>query len=190
MTISEDGCWIFGGYKRPDGYGEIMWNGKRKMLPHRVAYMVFVGQIPEGLVIDHLCRNPSCINPEHLEAVEFVENVARGLALSAQNSLKTHCLRGHELAGENLRFSNKGERICITCSRERMRNDRLAKPEKYKRYEGKRDRLNNTKPERRKSHCKKGHPLSGENLLVYKGGDRKCKACRVDYMRKWHANRS
>ena len=58
-------------------YGRVTI-GKRRMLAHRFAYELFVGPIPEGYTIDHLCENPSCVNPAHLEAVTMKENLHRG----------------------------------------------------------------------------------------------------------------
>lgn len=74
--IIDTGCWIWQGYIGPHGYGQIKWNGKSKVA-HRVIYEIFKGQIPEGLIIDHLCSVKSCVNPEHLEAVTFSENSQR-----------------------------------------------------------------------------------------------------------------
>ena len=110
------------------GYGQISIAGQLKYA-HRVAYERWVGPIPVGLVIDHLCRNPSCVNPVHLEPVSNRENVLRGVAPSAKNAKKTHCKNGHPLSGENLSVRNKGhrtERHCKACHRDYMRQRRSA----------------------------------------------------------------
>lgn len=96
------------------------------MLTHRVTYTELVGPIPEGLDLDHLCRNRACCNPEHLEPVERVENVRRGLRGPGYGALITHCKRGHEFAPWNLaRSRGEGFRICRSCHRARQTlNDR------------------------------------------------------------------
>lgn len=115
------GCWLWQGTLDKDGYGAQVKIGshtdgsRRAVRPHRWFYAHFKGPIPEGLVIDHLCRNRRCQNPEHLEAVTHVENTKRGARATA-----THCHRGHPLSGENVRLS-KGRwqsRVCRTCFRE------------------------------------------------------------------------
>lgn len=118
-----DGCWLWTGKLRTGaspghgkevGYGQF-YNGHRTVGPHRFAYELMVGPIPEGLVIDHLCRERACVNPDHLEAVTTQENILRGLAPTAENASKTHCVRGHELSGDNLYVPPKGGRYCRTC---------------------------------------------------------------------------
>lgn len=99
-----DGCWEWKGSRYPGGYGRV-----RMALPdrgsftmaHRVAYALKVGRIPDGLVLDHLCRNKGCVNPSHLEPVTFRENLMRGTSPPANNLVKTHCKRGHEFTEEN-----------------------------------------------------------------------------------------
>ncbi len=70
------GCWHWTGAKTDKGYGRFYLNGNKHA--HRISYELLIGPIPNGLVIDHLCRNPSCVNPAHLEPVTHVENVKRG----------------------------------------------------------------------------------------------------------------
>lgn len=96
------------------GYGVYKHDGKIQGA-HRVAYQLTKGAIPDGHQIDHLCRVPSCVNPDHLEAVTPHENAARSPYTSAG---KTHCKNGHELSGDNL-YINKitGARRCRTCKR-------------------------------------------------------------------------
>lgn len=108
----ESGCWEWVGYRNSRGYGYIMMIGKGNTPAHRVTYEFWVGLIPDGLEIDHLCRNPSCVNPEHLEPVTHAENMAR--SAPAQ---QTHCKRGgHPLSGDNLYINaTSGARQCRAC---------------------------------------------------------------------------
>lgn len=117
------GCWEWTGARLRGGYaafgaGGSKKNGGRRYLGHRWSYEHWVGPIPEGLHIDHLCRNTRCVNPEHLEAVTPRENVMRSENLVALNARKTHCIRGHPFSGDNL-LVRKGKRICKTCYQNR-----------------------------------------------------------------------
>ena len=116
-----DSCWGWQG-SHSEGYGTL-WDGQRKrhLYVHRAAYMQFVGAIPADRELDHLCRNRDCGNPRHLEIVTTRENVLRGVGLTAENARKTHCPNGHVYAGENLKVTPEGYRICLTCRRERDR---------------------------------------------------------------------
>jgi hypothetical protein len=111
-------CWVYGGYKAPSGYGQI-WvsDEKRPLMAHRLVYEALVGDIPEGLQLDHLCRNRSCVNPEHLEPVTMKINILRGEGLAAQNARKTACKLGHEFITENtyIRKDRPVNRDCRTC---------------------------------------------------------------------------
>lgn len=98
---------------------------------HRFAYRLVMGDIPEGYQIDHLCRNPICVNPLHLEPVPHRENVVRGISFAAGNNRKTHCVRGHEFNDENT-FLKKGARICRTCHRLRQSGKLLPSGRKLK----------------------------------------------------------
>ena len=113
-------CWNFTSMLR-NGYGRFKINNKI-LSAHRFAYEINKGKIPEGLKLDHLCRNPSCVNPDHLEIVTQKENVLRGIAPSALAVRNNKCIRGHDLTGMNLYVSKtNNERICKECCKIRRR---------------------------------------------------------------------
>lgn len=109
-------CWLWTGKLGKWGYAKARVFYRTRVV-HRVIYEHFNGLVPDGLELDHLCRNRACCNPEHLEPVTGRENKLRGTSFSAVNAKKTHCLRGHPLSGDNLYVSTKGERVCRTCRR-------------------------------------------------------------------------
>lgn len=115
MEFERQSCWDCLNTKAGNGYFQVQLDNK-VVRAHRMSYEMFVGDIPEGLVIDHLCRNPACVNPDHLEVVTNKENILRGVGLTAQNSKKTHCLRGHPYDAANTRVGKKG-RDCRACHR-------------------------------------------------------------------------
>lgn len=121
---SETGCWNYTGSIFPNGYGQFYFDGMSRGA-HRVAYILWRGPIPDGLVIDHLCRNPRCFNPDHLEAVSQRENTMRGDTPARKNAAKEVCIRGHN----NWRVVlNRGTlvRSCRTCMNEQKRAYRAA----------------------------------------------------------------
>ena len=81
-------------------------------------YELMVGPIPDGLVIDHVCNNRGCVRPDHLRPVTQRENILRGEGVAAKRARQTHCKRGHELAGENIRITSTGSRQCLICVKE------------------------------------------------------------------------
>lgn len=108
-------CWEWRGGKTDLGYGHFSLNG-RCAQAHRVAYELLVGEIPESLFLDHVCRNPGCVNPAHLEVVTNAENVRRGQAPNVVASRLNQCLNGHPLSGDNV-YRYNGKRRCRICSR-------------------------------------------------------------------------
>lgn len=117
---TESGCIEWTGCLSTQGYGRIRSNGVTHYA-HRLAYEWAKGPIPEGMQIDHLCRNRACVNPEHLEAVTHQTNVARGVSPMADQKRQTHCKRGHPLDGDNLYLTKAGKRQCRECIRLRSR---------------------------------------------------------------------
>lgn len=111
-------CWIWTRSIGSHGYGQIGVDG-RMMLTHRVAWIELVGPIGDGLVIDHLCRNQTCCNPDHLEAVTHRENCLRGQSLKMQAHRNGTCLNGHPLTDDMRRPG--GRLVCRPCRNERDR---------------------------------------------------------------------
>lgn len=107
-----DGCWIWKGYKK-DGYGHAQYDGKLHQA-HRLIYESLKGPIPEGLNLDHLCRNPSCVNPDHLEPVTQQENILRGL----KGRMRTHCAKGHPYSEYLYLLPGTTTRRCKICKGE------------------------------------------------------------------------
>jgi hypothetical protein len=105
----EDDCWEWLAAKGEMGHGRF-WTGSRPGVAHRFSYELLVGPIPDGLELDHLCRNPRCVNPKHLEPVTHVENIHRGA-----HRMKTHCPQGHEYTPDNIRWVGGTRRSCKIC---------------------------------------------------------------------------
>ena len=124
-----DECWPWLAGKTK-GYGTIclkigdVWRSRRA---HRLVYAALIGPIPEGLTLDHLCRNHDCCNPGHCEPVTNKENILRGTCPTAVNARKTHCPQGHPYSEENTQVGPTGWRYCRICARA---NDRQYKARK------------------------------------------------------------
>jgi hypothetical protein len=123
VQVAPSGCHLFTGCLSQDGYGLVGVNG-RTQRAHRVVYEQAVGPIPEGHVIDHLCRVRNCVNPAHMEPVTPIENTRRGFVgfINNPSARKTHCKNGHEFSPENTRIETskgKSQRRCLVCRRQR-----------------------------------------------------------------------
>ncbi len=120
-------CWEWLSAKR-GGYGRFSL-GDHLVAAHRLAYELLFGPIPEGMCLDHLCRNHGCVNPYHLQPVPPRTNTLRGVGPTAVNTQKAHCPKGHPYDTTNTGYTNGGKsRRCLACKREsdERRNHRLA----------------------------------------------------------------
>lgn len=126
-------CWIWTAGKNAAGYGQMFFMREVSQLAHRVAWHLDGRPLITGLVLDHLCRTPACVRPDHLEQVTAAVNKARGNSWAAANSRKTHCAHGHPFDADNTIVNERGHRTCRRC-----RNDkpvRLAAQRKLTRLE-------------------------------------------------------
>lgn len=137
--IDEKGCWVWRGSKQRSGYGHIIYHRLseedpyRHFLVHRLSHEFFKGPIPKGYEVDHLCNVPSCMNPEHLEAVTPHENWNRSNNVSRVNRDKTNCKYGHELTSDNVYSPPSGYgRWCKICRRHYDKNIRPSRSRQEK----------------------------------------------------------
>lgn len=107
-------------------YGQLFYDGK-PISAHRFFFKRAHGYLPTVLEIDHICRNSICVNPDHLRTVTHQQNCN-----NRSTSNRTHCKRGHELSGDNLRVSNLGRRICKACINQNVRKWAKLYPDRYK----------------------------------------------------------
>lgn len=111
----DDECWPWLGNPSSRGYGRMQTPLGSSTPSHRVSLLISGREIPDGYVVDHICRNRLCVNPHHLRAVTpAINTLENSISPTAINARKTHCIRGHELSGGNVRFDKRG-RVCRTC---------------------------------------------------------------------------
>ena len=115
-------CWEWTGANNGAQYGQFYDNGKMRYA-HRWLYETLVEPIPTGMQLDHLCRNPPCVNPDHLQVVTARTNNLRSYSVTAQNARKGACPQGHEYNGTNL-ITSAGTRKCRACENARHRTGR------------------------------------------------------------------
>lgn len=190
-----NGCLIWPGVPTPSGYGQTYYR-KRSRPAHRVIFELAYGEIPEGMQVLHACDNPPCVNPKHLSLgtprKNSIEAVERGRHAKVRN---THCPRGHSYV-EHGRIERNGWRACRICARIVQRiaagwpkelAETLPKQSGHspagissKWREGKIRRGRKVQ-----THCKRNHPLSGDNLYRRPDGHRQCKACHHEAVKRF-----
>lgn len=125
-------CWLWLASRNPDGYGHFFYNDSI-VAAHRVSWMMHRGEIPAGLNVLHKCDNPKCVNPAHLFLGTHQDNADDKMKKGRHTEKnKTHCRRGHELAGDNLYINPHSDaRVCRSCQRMVCReHDRRRRPPK------------------------------------------------------------
>lgn len=167
MVEKTDDCWLWTGFRRPKGgYGAFRATADKTYAAHRWSYEFLVGPIPDGLTIDHLCRNPPCVNPAHLEPVTIQENIARVPKWARSRTRGTHCSRGHELPA-----NRQPSQACTTCDREKQAEYRAQVSAGLRVVQRK-------SSDTLATHCKAGHEFSAENTYMRPNGRRDCRQCR------------
>lgn len=147
-------CWVWTAATNNRGYPQFGLNG-RMVLAYRFAYELLVGPIPDGLDLDHLCRRPTCVRPDHLDPVTNAENAARTVGFNYAE----RCRSGqHAMTPDNVRVTSTGIRVCRTC------------------VPGVREDMNEV--------CPNGHPRDAENVVYNSAGHRCCRSCRRDTSRE------
>jgi HNH endonuclease len=162
-TTLPTGCWFYPHSTLRKGYIRVRCDGKDIML-HRLIYEHFRGPVPQGLLLDHLCRNPGCCNPDHLEPVTSRENTMRGNTLARRWATADCCVNGNPWIPETTLRRKGGARRCRICIQDKTKRQL--------------ERI------RQRTHCRQGHLLSPENVFVNRDGRRTCLICYRSGRRK------
>lgn len=182
------GCHVWTG-ALSDGYGCFnLGDGQKSYRAHRFSYELVHGPIPEGLVLDHLCRNRACVRVEHLEAVTSRENTLRGENFSAVNARKTRCPQDHPYDEENTYLTPDGGRQCKRCRFEAVREQRESEDFKEKRrqyYTPSTGVRGQGAYQKERTSCPQDHEYTEANTIIEKRKKpdgsirevRKCRAC-------------
>lgn len=163
-VVYDHGCWTLTRLLTTHGYGHV-FDGKRQLMTHRVVYEALVGPIPDGYFADHLCRNPACQNPLHIEPVPPSVNSLRGNA-GAHLKSRTHCPKGHPYDEKNT-YALGGRRYCRECGRVSAREIKRRK----RREAGSGPAMSD------RTHCPLGHEYDEKNTYYTKVGGRSCREC-------------
>ena len=174
-----DTCWLWKGSKSSKGYGSININNAF-MSAHRLSFMLFKGEIKNGLWVLHKCDTPACVNPEHLflgnakdNAIDMT-NKNRGNVIFKNNHNKTHCKNGHEFTEENIYYygsKTRPHRGCKICVKSRS----VEAFKKRKMF------VNNIN----KEYCNHGHKFDEINTRIF-NGHRKCLQCNRERADKYY----
>ena len=123
---NDGSCWVWKGPTTIWGYARF-WLRRKGVYAHRLMYTLYRGPIPNGLILHHVCKNPSCVNPNHLTPISNKKNILWGNSPSAVNFRKTHCKQGHEFTKNNTYIASDGERGCRKCHANRQKKYRKGK---------------------------------------------------------------
>lgn len=134
FTSHPDGCWIWQG-SLVQGYGQLSVGSKAdgsmtKRRAHRLLYLLVVGEVEDGLELDHLCRNRACVNPDHLEPVTRRENQRRGDTIFGRADGRPHCLHGHPWTERTTYIKPDGVKSCRICKSESAKRRRMARSQR------------------------------------------------------------
>jgi hypothetical protein len=176
--VSVGGCWLWTASRLRFGHGSFGAVPGSTVLAHRFAYELLVGSVPDDMAVEHLCRNPPCVNPGHLEVITHTENNRRGFT---EFVARTQCAYGHKLTPENCYYRKPGRPLCRQCRREQHQAWRNGPGrESVRRSEAKR-RSGRSPGSPRRTHCKQGHLYTEATTYVRPDGKRQCRICRDRY---------